>query len=90
MKRMLSVLYETRHMTEEEIRVKEDKCGELIDKQDEIQQKMFEQMSEETQALFRKYVHLEGLIHAALGKIDYAQGFRDGLRMGVWATKETE
>jgi len=51
---------------------------------------MLSQMSAEAQALFRKYLELEAMISVPCSKTYYAQGFRDGLRMGAWALMREE
>ena len=90
MKRMINALYETRDMTEDSLRIEEDKITELCNRQEEIRVRMLSQMSAEAQALFRKYLELEAMISIPCSKTYYAQGFRDGLRMGAWALMREE
>ena len=90
MKRMINALYETRDMTEESMRVRENELAKLCSEQDEIKAQMLSQMSAEAQALFRKYLELEAMISIPCSKTYYAQGFRDGLRMGAWALMREE
>ena len=54
MKRMINALYETRDMTEESMRVRENELTGLCSEQDEIKAQMLSQMSAEAQALVAK------------------------------------
>ncbi len=90
MQRMMTALYEVRRMTEAELHAREEKCDRLCIKQDEVRMRMHRLMSEEMKELFREYSELETEIHSVQAKNDYAQGFRDGLRMGAWALMREE
>ena len=89
MERMMIALYEARWMSEAELRAREGKCDRLCIEQDEIRMRLIGMMSEEMKKMFQRYSELEKEINLMQGKTDYAQGFRDGLRMGAWALMQT-